>query len=400
MFSESDFAGLPSTLSVGELNRLSRRLLEGAFARVWVAGEIGQIVRAASGHLYFTLKDDSAQVRAALWRSKAAGLAFRPENGQQVEALATATIYEARGEFQLVVDSLRLAGQGALYERFLRLKAKLEAEGLFAAQRKRPIPAFVRQVAIVTSPKAAALRDVLSSFARRAPQVRLSFFPTPVQGEGAAASIARALVAADASGAEAIVLVRGGGSLEDLWAFNEEVVVRAVTACATPVISGVGHETDFTLTDFAADLRAPTPTAAAELAAPEKRALLERLTRQQARLSAAWAQMQCRREEAADRAALRLMPPKRQLAVRHERIDAAHARLTLAFARHQEVARLHLERLARTLESLNPKAVLQRGYAIAFDAEGKAVRSARSLSAGQHLRLVLAQGEAGVVVGE
>ncbi|MDR0251104.1 MAG: exodeoxyribonuclease VII large subunit, partial [Burkholderiales bacterium] len=256
-----------------------RLMIERQVGLVWVAGEVSGFTRAASGHCYFVLKDDKAQVRCTLWKTKAlalgvgrpAGLSLR--DGQHVEVRATPTLYEGRGEFQLNVDTVRLAGQGALYERFLQLKAALEAEGVFAAERKRPLPTFPRGVALVTSRHGAALHDMLTTLAQRWPTLPVVLYPTAVQGDGAAAAIADAIrvanARADEDGVDVLIVARGGGSLEDLWAFNEEAVVRAVAASGLPVVSGVGHETDFTLCDFAADVRAPTPTAAATAVAPD-----------------------------------------------------------------------------------------------------------------------------------
>jgi len=230
-------------LSVSRLNRLVRDCLEAAFPLTWVAGEISNLTFAASGHVYFSLKDASAQVRCVMWRNRAQLLGWRPENGQQVEARALVSFYEPRGEFQLNVETIRRAGQGDLFERFLRLRAQLEAEGLFAAEIKRPLPEYPRALAIVTSPQAAALRDVLTTLRRRAPYVRIDLFPTPVQGEGAADRIAAALQLAAAGDCDAIILCRGGGSIEDLWSFNEEIVARAIRASRLPVVAGIGHET-------------------------------------------------------------------------------------------------------------------------------------------------------------
>ena len=258
-------------ISVAELNRRARQAIERALPLLWVTGEISNLVRAASGHVYFTLKDEAAQVRCAMFRSRANLVPWQIVNGQQVEVQALVSIYEARGDFQLNVEAMRRGGLGRLYEAFAKLRATLEGESLFAAERKRPLPIFPRALGIVTSLQAAALRDVVAACRRRAPHLPLIIFPTPVQGDGAAALVAQTINAASelakAGGACDVLLVtRGGGSIEDLWSFNEEVVARAIAACAIPVISGVGHETDVTIADFVADHRAATPTAAAELA--------------------------------------------------------------------------------------------------------------------------------------
>ncbi len=430
-----------TVLSVTELNRMVRHLMESSLPLTWVAGEISNITRAASGHIYFTLKDNSAQVRCTLWRNKAQLLGFRPENGQKVEARILATLYEARGDFQLNVEALRQAGQGNLFERFLALKAKLESEGLFASENKRPLPFFPRRIALVTSPQAAALRDVLTTLARRAPHVQVTLFPTPVQGEGAGAQIAQALAQAQSSNSDLIILCRGGGSMEDLWAFNEEILARQIRSGAIPVISGVGHETDFTIADFAADLRAPTPTAAAELACPDRNQLLGRLAELQQRHQRAFQQRLRQWEQRLDNLATRLPSPQRQLATRRERLTELEQRLShaarrqadtterrlqhLAYrlmhhrpqpARFQESADLltlrlqhawkqqlrnhenRLEQAKQGLRQLDPHAVLARGYAMVFNANGHAIRDSRELKPQDRLQVVLSEGQAQVQV--
>jgi exodeoxyribonuclease VII large subunit len=427
----------PEIVSVGELNRMARRLLEGSLPLLWVAGEISSLTRAVSGHLYFVLKDDTAQARCTLWRNKAELLGFRPENGQKVEARVLVTLFEARGDYQLNVETLRLAGQGRLFERFLALKAKLAQEGCLRPERKRPIPSFIRRLALVTSPKAAAFQDVLATLARRAPHVRVTLFPTPVQGEGAAAEIAAALGQASRSDHELIVLCRGGGSMEDLWAFNEEIVARAILASRLPVISGIGHETDFTIADFVADLRAPTPTAAAEQAAPDCHALRLRLETLGARLNRR-EEMRLRQWEARlDHLAARLPSPARQLALREERLLGLWARLRQAdrhfrdAARHRVQVLVHrleqarpalsgrqealdrlalrlehawqsgmrarastLERLSSGMRGLDPFAALSRGYALIMTMDGHPVRDAATLNPQDLLKVELHHGKA------
>ncbi|MBX3716215.1 MAG: exodeoxyribonuclease VII large subunit, partial [Burkholderiales bacterium] len=260
-------------LTVTELNRRSRQVLENQFGLVWVTGEISRATLAASGHWYFSLKDEGAAVDCAMFKGRAQYLEFRPENGLKVEVRARVTIYEPRGAYQLGVEQMRHAGLGALFEAFERLKARLGKEGLFDESRKRPLPTHPRAIGVVTSLAAAALRDILATLARRAPMVPVIVYPTLVQGEGAAAQVARAIATANARAeCDVLLVARGGGSLEDLWAFNEEAVARAIAASAIPVVSGVGHETDFTIADFAADLRAATPTAAAVAASPDREA--------------------------------------------------------------------------------------------------------------------------------
>ncbi|MFL6715274.1 MAG: exodeoxyribonuclease VII large subunit, partial [Burkholderiaceae bacterium] len=255
-------------LTVSALNQAVGRMLERSFPLSWISGEISNFTRAASGHWYFTLKDSAAQVRAVMFRGRAQYADFMPREGDRVEVRALVTLYAPRGDYQLNVEAIRRAGVGNLYEAFLQLKARLTEEGLFDPARKRSVPLFARTVGIVTSLQAAALRDVLTTLQRRAPHVAVVLYPTPVQGEGSAQKIAQAIATASLRAECDVLLVcRGGGSMEDLWSFNHEVVARAIAGCTMPIISGVGHETDFTISDFAADLRAPTPTAAAEMAA-------------------------------------------------------------------------------------------------------------------------------------
>ena len=263
-------------IGVAELNRLARELVETNLPLMWVSGEISNFVRAASGHSYFSLKDAQAQVRCVMFRHKLQHQDWKPENGMQVEVRANPSFYEARGEFQLVVETMRRSGLGALYAAFEKLKAKLQAEGLFDEGGRQALPRFPRAIGVVTSLKAAALRDVLTTLRRRMPSLPVVIYPTAVQGEGAGREIAAAIAAADARAeCDVLIVCRGGGSIEDLWAFNEEVVARAIHACTLPVISGVGHETDFTIADFVADMRAPTPTAAAQLASPDRQELAQ-----------------------------------------------------------------------------------------------------------------------------
>ncbi|MDR2186744.1 MAG: exodeoxyribonuclease VII large subunit, partial [Azonexus sp.] len=412
----AETAAFSGTLSVSRLNRLVRDCLEASFPLAWVAGEVSNLTYAASGHVYFSLKDAEAQVRCVMWRSRAQLLGWRLANGQQVEARALVSFYEPRGEFQLNVEAVRRAGQGDLYEQFLRLKAQLEAEGLFAAAAKRPLPVFPRRLAIVTSPQAAALRDVLATLARRAPHVAIDLYPTPVQGEGASQRIAAALKAASEGGGDLILLCRGGGALEDLQAFNNESVARAIRTAGVPVVTGIGHETDFTIADFAADLRAPTPTAAAELAAPDRAALLRQLERLAEHLQRRAERAIADRQQRLDGLARRLLHPAETLARRQSELlalaqrlrqslrwqndrarqewQAASQRLAAARPRpatwraaleqsQQRLAqrlqwqlaerRMELNALAASLKQLDPHAVLARGYALATGPDGRAV---------------------------
>ncbi len=425
-------------LSVSALNRAVAGTLARGFPSIRVRGEIGNLTRAASGHWYFTLKDDAAQVRCVMFRSRNALVAFAPREGDEVELRASVGLYEARGEFQLSVDAMQRAGLGRLFEEFMRLKQRLAAEGLFEEAIKRPLPALPRAIGIVTSLQAAALRDVVTTLSRRAPYARLIVYPVPVQGEGAGARIASMLAAASTRAeVDVLLLVRGGGSLEDLWAFNDEAVARAIRASTLPVVVGVGHESDITIADFAADLRAPTPTAAAELAAPAGELLLEgiaavmvRLQRcaqrhlqsAQQRLDYALRVLQRPRapltglQARIDHLRMRLRSQARfrvghgesvlgQLSVRlaARRPDAAAAVASLA----TRVARLRaaadrsladcagrVQQARQGLSHLDPSAVLQRGYAIAVDARGSVVSDASSLAPGALLSLRFARGAA------
>ncbi|MBZ0087457.1 MAG: exodeoxyribonuclease VII large subunit [Thermomonas sp.] len=320
-----------ASLTPSQLNTLARELLEGSFPAVLVEGEIGNLARPASGHLYFTLKDARAAVRCALFKPKSQWLKFVPREGMQVLVRGRLTLYEPRGDYQLLLDTMEEAGEGALRRAFEELKQRLDAEGLFDPARKRALPTFPRRIGVLTSPSGAVIRDILSVLRRRFPLLEVELLPVPVQGTAAAAQIRALLARADASGRyDVLVLARGGGSLEDLWAFNDEALARAVAACATPVISAIGHETDFSLTDFAADLRAPTPSAAAELLAPDAIELHARLEHLQRRLLAQHESGLRERAQRADRAFLRLHAQRPQARLEAQRQRLVHAQLRLA----------------------------------------------------------------------
>ena len=345
-----------NVLSVSGLNRQVRACLESTFPLTWVGGEISNLTYAASGHVYFSLKDAGAQVRCVMWRNRAQLLGWRLENGQKIEARVLVSFYEPRGEFQLNVEAVRHAGQGDLFARFLGLKAQLEAEGLFAAEIKRPLPEYPGALAIVTSPQAAALRDVLTTLRRRAPRIRIDLYPTPVQGEGAAGKIATALQQAATGDCDAIILCRGGGSIEDLWSFNEEIVARAIRASRLPVISGIGHETDFTIADFAADLRAPTPTAAAEILSPDRSTLLARLQQLLRRIDRQFARGLQERAQQLDILAARLTHPAERLRLRREAMLQSAARLGRALDSQNTVRQHALATLGNRLNAARPSA--------------------------------------------
>jgi len=425
-------------LTVSELNRMARRALESALPLLWVEGEVSNFTRAASGHWYFSLKDANAQVRCVMFRGRNQFADFTPANGDHVEVRALPSLYEARGEFQLGAEAIRRAGAGRLYEAFLKLKAKLEAEGLFDPANKRALPRFPRRIGIVTSPQAAALHDVLTALARRMPGLPVILYPTPVQGSGAAAQIAAAIrLAGGRAECDVLLVCRGGGSLEDLWAFNDEAVARAIAASPMPVVSGVGHETDFTLADFAADLRAPTPTAAAELASPVRQELLLQLGQLARQLQHQLARKQHGEMQRLDYLARRLVHPAEQLRRRQNdlrqlaqrlhaatrgrltreqlrivqlqqrlvtprhliqreqnRLEALAARTRRAVQNGFGQRQLNLARLASSLDHLNPEGVLARGYSIVQRGNGAVVHDAASLSAGDRIGIRFHRGQA------
>jgi exodeoxyribonuclease VII large subunit len=382
-----------TVITVSQLLRSVRMTLESRIPLAWVRGEVSNLSRAPSGHLYFTLKDGAAQADCVMFRSRAAALDGELRDGTQIEARALVTLYEPRGRFQLNIEQVRRAGVGPLYERFLRLKEKLEHEGVFAAEAKRPLPAFPRVIGVVTSPAAAALRDVLATLARRNPATPVIVYPVPVQGEGAARRIAAMLArASERAECDVLLLVRGGGSMEDLWQFNEEAVARAIRASRLPVIVGVGHETDFTIADFAADARAATPTAAAALACPSRAELLERLADCAQSLSR---EMRRRLEYAAqalDGCARRLLHPAERLRAHLGLVAQLGARLGFALLHHLHACEARLGRLRAALGGLDPQAVLARGYSITYGAAGEVLRDAAKARAGERLRTTLARG--------
>lgn len=357
---------LPANImTVSELNRLAREVLEQSFPLFWISGEISNFVRAASGHWYFSLKDQGAQVKCVMFKGRNSYVDFTPREGDKIEARATVTLYEARGDFQLTVEFVQRAGLGALFEAFEKLKAKLAREGLFDAAYKQAIPTNPVIIGIVTSPDAAALRDVLTTLKRRNPNIKVIIYPTPVQGKGAAQLIAKAIhTASKRAEVDTLIICRGGGSMEDLWQFNEEVVARAIDDCPIPTISGVGHETDFTICDFVADMRAATPTAAAELACADIRVLQNQLLNLQNRLNKQINFLLNQMAQKLDFLARRLISPTQQIENRATQIKQLQHRLNLAFQQTMQTYQHHLLRLSSSIEQLNPNAVLARGYAI------------------------------------
>ncbi|BBB13283.1 exodeoxyribonuclease VII large subunit [Sphingopyxis sp. FD7] len=416
-------------LSVSQLSAAIKRTVEDGFARVRVRGELSGAKRAASGHFYAALKDDNALIDMVMWKGQAARLAFRPEDGIEVIATGKLTTYPGRSKYQLVVESMEVAGEGALMLLFEKLKARLGGEGLFDRDRKQPLPYLPRTIGVVTSPTGAVIRDILHRLADRCPS-HVIVWPVLVQGEGAAAQVAAAIRGFDAlapggkvARPDLVIVARGGGSIEDLWAFNEEVVVRAIADCRIPTISAVGHETDVTLADYAADMRAPTPTAAAEMAVPVRAELQAQLATWGGRMIGAANRQQALRGERLTALARHLprrdalYAPQRQrlddvgerlgrgqrqrLAMLGERLGARGAALRPALlARAWDRDRAKLDGLGRLLASLDPRALLSRGYAMVRDAGGAIVTSAAKARDAGHLRLQFADGELPVTVGE
>lgn len=384
-------------LSVSELTRLIRSLLESepALSEIWVAGEISNFTRAASGHVYFTLKDSGAALKCVIWRNAARTLRVPLQDGIAIEAFGSIGVYEQGGNYQFYVTAVRPAGEGYLYQQFLRLKAQLEAEGLFAEERKRPIPTFPRRIGVVTSPTGAALQDILNTLRRRYPLVEVILAPSAVQGEEAPLELVQALNALNRiPDLDVILLARGGGSIEDLWAFNDEGVVRTVAASRVPVITGVGHETDFTLVDFAADLRAPTPTGAATLATPDRAELLIQVERTLQRLNRLISQRVNLESARLNQLESRLQraSPVRRIEDNRQRLDNAILRLQNTAARLIAQRQAHLQALNAHLSALNPLAVLERGFALIEHPEGGILTRAAQAQAGETVRIRLADG--------
>ena len=381
------------SVTVSELLRSVRDTLERRFPLLWVRGEVSNLRPAASGHCYFTLKDRGAQVDCIMFRSRAAAFEAELKEGMQVEAHVLVSLYEPRGRFQLTVEALRPAGLGPLYERFLKLKEKLEREGLFDPALKRPLPEHPRTIGVVTSLAAAALRDVLTTLARRNPAIPVIVYPAPVQGEGAGYRIAAALKTASARAeCDVLLLVRGGGSIEDLWSFNEESVARAIRASRIPVLVGVGHESDFTIADFAADRRAPTPTAAAELATPSRIELLSRLTDCVRCLSREMRRSLQYAMQALDGFAKRLVHPAQRLRAGEQTLIQLRTRLAFALGHRVHRCMAELSRLQASLAGMDPTAVLERGYSITRTPDGKVLRDAARIAEGDDIFTTLARG--------
>ncbi len=427
----------PTVMTVSELNQSVSHLLERSIPLCWISGEISNFTRAASGHWYFTLKDAHAQVRAVMFKNRVSGLDFVPREGEKIEVRATVTLYAPRGDYQLNVENVRRAGLGNLYEAFLQLKQKLSQAGLFDPSRKRPLPAFPSCIGIVTSPQAAALRDILITLQRRAPQVRIIIYPTPVQGAGSAQKIAEMIaLAAARNECEVLILSRGGGSMEDLWSFNDEQLALAISACGIPVIAGVGHETDFTIADFVADVRAPTPTAAAEIAVAARADLLQQLQSTTMHLQRNWRRQLDQVNQTLDQLSRRLVSPLSYMRSERAKLEALQLRLMHSVDRTRKQAHFQVEQLKQKLrnqspradlkkhqlrqlstrfqqethrhvqsrqqqlhhlqlqlELLNPQRTLERGYAIIMDPQGAIIRQASQFKVPGHINVKLAGGD-------
>ena len=386
-------------LTISDLNRLVGELLTQSFPLFWVSGEISNFTRAASGHWYFSLKDASAQVRCVMFKGRNSYCDWQPKEGDKVEARCVVSFYEARGEFQLNIEFLQRAGLGALFEAFERLKNKLQNEGLFEVARKKPLPAFPKKIGIVTSPDAAALRDILITLQRRMPSIPVILYPTPVQGKGAAELIASAIQTANQRAeCDVLMICRGGGSMEDLWQFNEEIVARAVASSAIPTVSGVGHETDFTICDFVADVRAATPTAAAEFVAPAREQLLQQLQATQMQLTKLFRFQLQQRMQACDYLARRLISPKARIEQQRTMLGEFARRFHSRFAHQLQLKKQQVNALEQNLIHLNPLAVLSRGYALVENAEGAIIKSVTQITPNTTISVQVSDGKFEAIV--
>lgn len=425
-----------TVLTVSELNHSAKDLLEHTFPLVWISGEISNLKRYNSGHWYFSLKDTNAQVRCVIFSYKNRLLNWRPEDGMQVEVRALVTLYKTRGDFQLNVDTIRLAGKGDLFKAFEQLKIKLEKEGLFESIRKKPLPTFPKQIGIVTSSSGAALRDVLSTLQHRMPSIPVIIYHTQVQGEDAAPKIVAAIQAAEyRNECDVLILCRGGGSIEDLWAFNEEIVARAVDSCHIPIICGIGHETDFTIADFIADVRAPTPTGAAHLACPDNRELIQHIKTINSHIQRMMQGSLESHMQHIDMLSHRLTHPDERIHIQLIRIQNLNERLAGAWLRYSEnllwslrelnqcitiakpdITRLdtqlneldqrlcravthHFDTFTTSLQQqqahlylLNPKSVLERGYSIVYDKDNKVLQKNNQINVGDTIQITFAKG--------
>lgn len=386
-------------LTVTELNRSVRDLLEHSFPLFWVSGEISNLTRAASGHWYFSLKDGSAQVRCVMFKGRNSYLDWIPKEGDKVEARALVTLYEARGDFQLTIEFLQRAGLGTLFEAFERLKAKLQAEGLFDVARKKVIPTHPQQIGIVTSADAAALRDVLTTLRRRMPSIHIIIYPAPVQGKGAAEKIAKAIqLANQRDECNVLIICRGGGSIEDLWSFNEEVVARAIAGSHIPTISGVGHETDFTICDFVADQRAATPTAAAELISPNRANLIAQLQQLAQQLNRQMENILNQNAQQIDYLTRRLLSPSQQISHKRDYLQQLQLRLSQSIFSIVQNRQQQISHFQKNLAHLNPQSVLNRGFAMVENADGNIISDKNQVHQDDVVQITFAQSSTKAVI--
>ncbi len=402
MYQPSLFDYEPQVLTVRAINAYIRQMFEADInlQDVWLEGEISNWKQAASGHIYFTLKDAGASIRCVIWRSQAVRLIYMPQReGEAVLAHGRVSVYEVAGNYQFYVDDLEPAGQGALHAQFERIKARLDAESLFDVDLKKPLPLFPRKIGVVTSPDAAALRDIINVLRRRYPLAEVILSPTNVQGETAASQIIAALAAVAHQGVDVIILARGGGSLEDLWAFNDEALARAIAACPAPIVTGIGHEVDFTIADFVADVRAPTPSAAAELASPDKVELKQQLSgyqfalADQAQQIVADARSNLRNLEWA----LKRLSPRAYIDNYRQRIDTLAGSVHRTLTHHLTLQRHHVESLSSQLEALDPHATLSRGYAIVQKGQNVVTKTSH-VAGGNAITIKVSDGEFEAIV--
>ena len=385
------------SLSVTQLNKYVKQLMEsdGFLSGVAVSGEISNFKSHSSGHLYFTLKDETSEISVVMFKSSALRLSFRPANGMKVTVFGAVSVYEVAGRYQIYASAMVNDGAGALYEQFKRLFEKLKGEGLFNSDRKKPIPRFPKRIGIITSPTGAAVRDMINVTGRRFPSAEILLCPALVQGTEAPADLCRALTLLDAVGeCDVIIIGRGGGSAEDLWAFNDEALVRAVAVALTPIISAVGHETDTTLCDYAADMRAPTPSAAAEQAVPDRAELMQSIDARLERLSNIMDRRlsEQKKHVAANEKQLAALSPEARLKAMRDRVRASDKLLDARIGSVVENRRLRLEGAIGRLESVNPLAVIKRGYGMTFDAEGRVVKSIDGVSLGDTVSVLVSDG--------
>ncbi|HBO18837.1 MAG TPA: exodeoxyribonuclease VII large subunit [Methylophilaceae bacterium] len=381
--------------SVKEINRLVRELLEQSFPSFWISGEISNFISASSGHWYFSLKDDEAQVRCTMFKNKNMAADWVPKNGEKIEAKCFIGLYEARGEYQLNIELIRHAGAGLLSEAFNQLKEKLLKEGLFEPSRKKPIPQFPKSIGVITSPTGAAIEDILITLKRRSPHIPVFIYPTLVQGKEAPSAIVKALeIANTRMECDVLILARGGGSIEDLWAFNEEIVARAIVASKIPTITGVGHETDTTIADFVSDLRAPTPTGAAEIVTGHTVELIKTIQVYKNQLNKMMANVIRELMQKIDYLEKRLISPKQQLQRQKEQIHQYLLRINQSMKNAMMQYRLNIDKLKLNLDHLSPHAVLSRGYSIVTNVEGQIVNNVAQLKLNDKIHIQLNHGQA------